>query len=113
MLPPLLVLILIMEAALWLQQLYAVPSWLPPLVVALGCPALQSIIAGLNEGLPWFVWEVGVVMGLPIALAFTAYWVPLGLSMSVWPGATTRKSEPQNNQMQLTSGAARPDAARS
>ena len=86
MLPSLLVLILIMEAALWLQRIYAAPSWLPPLVVALGCPALQSVIAGLNEGLPWFVWQVGIVMGLPIALAFTAYWVPMRLSMSVWPG---------------------------
>lgn len=95
--PPLLGLVVIMEAALWLQRLYSVPSWVPPVVALLGCPALLGIITGMNEGLPGFVWEVGVVMGLPVALAFTAYWIPLRLLY----GRPTRGSdEPQNNQMQ-------------
>jgi len=100
--PPLLGLALIMETALWLQRLYSAPSWLPPVVALLGCPALLGLITRINEGLPGFGWETGIVMGLPVALAFTAYWIPLRLSQ----GRATRGSgEPQNNQMQLTARA--------
>jgi len=103
MAPPLLGLILIMEVALWLQRLYSAPLWLPPVVAILGCPALLAFLAGLNEGFPWFMWEVGVVMGLPVALAFTAYWLPLRLSQARAMSAAPRGGEPQNNEMQLTS----------
>ena len=95
---PLFGLVVIMEAALWLRRLYAAPICVPPLVVIFGCPALLGFIAGLDAGLPWFMWEVGVVMGLPVALAFTAYWVPLQLSQR---GARS-ESGPQNNALQLT-----------
>jgi hypothetical protein len=98
MAPPLLGLVVIMEVALWLRRFYAAPMWVPPLVVTLGCPALLGFIAGLGAGSPWFIWEVGVVMGLPVALAFTAYWLPLQLSHRGARG----ESGPQNNALQLT-----------
>lgn len=95
---PLLGLVLIMEAALWLQRLYAAPVWLPPVVVALGCPTLLALLGGFHDGFPWFMWQVGVVMGLPVVLAFTAYWLPLKLATS----DAAQSGKPQNNEMQLT-----------
>jgi ABC-type Fe3+ transport system permease subunit len=103
MAPPLLGLVVIMEAALWLERLYSAPIWLPPVVVALGCPTLLAFLVGLDEGFPSFMWDVGVVMGLPIALAFAAYWLPLRLLQAPATSDASRSGEPQNNKMQLTS----------
>jgi hypothetical protein len=85
---PLVVLVLIMEAAVWLRALYAVPIWLPPIVVAIGCPLVLGVIAGLSAKLPEFLWEIGIVMGLPVAVAFAAYWFPLAGLI----GATGRRT---------------------
>ena len=102
MAPYLVGLVLIMEAALWLQRLYSAPTWLPPVVVVLGCPALLGAIVGLNAGPPWFEWDVGVVMGLPVALAFTAYWSPLRLLQAHGVNTTPRSCELQGNDLKAT-----------
>jgi hypothetical protein len=93
MAPPLLGLLLIMEAALWLQRLYSAPISLPPIVAILGCPTLLAFLTGLDQGFPWFMWQIGLVMGLPVALAFTAYWFPLRSVMEEAPSKNATQAD--------------------
>ena len=67
----------IMEVVLRLQRWYHLPPWSGLVVFMLGCPTVATVLCfvALESG-PGAV-SVGALLGVPVGLAASAYWVPL------------------------------------
>jgi hypothetical protein len=70
-------LVVMMETAWWLCRRYRAPAWSAPIAVAAGVVALLAGIFALHDASSGFAFTGALLVGLPVALAFTGYWVPL------------------------------------
>ncbi len=71
------VLVTIMHGCRWLQKWYGLPRWAGPLVFLVGCPVLAGLL-GLVAAFPgWDAVGMGLMLGVPVGLASSAYWVLL------------------------------------
>ena len=72
-------LVVIMETLFWLGRWYRVRAWWGVVALVISCPALlAAIVLTTGEGVGTAA-LVGLIIGTPVALASSAYWVTLAL----------------------------------